>query len=306
MTKRNIVGIIYLTLTAMIWGSTFVAQYIGGEYVGPYTFVMARSYIGALFVFVLILIRNKIKYNKFKYKVEEEDEKEETFKLAVKSSFFLFIGIVTQQIGVRYTTTAKAGFEASLTIIMVPIIMLFYKKKIRFLTWIFIFLTIVGIFLITMASYDKFNYGDLLGVISSFFYSLTIIQVDKYINRIDPLKFSMIRILCLGIYDTFFSLLLERNSLTMDNIKMSLFTIMYAGVFSSGVAYTLQILGQDRVNPVVATLIMSFEGMFATLSGFIFLHQTLTPLQIVGCVLMTFSIIMVNVVDVISFKARDN
>lgn len=306
MTKRNIVGIIYLTLTAMIWGSTFVAQYIGGEYVGPYTFVMARSYIGALFVFVLILIRNKIKYNKFKYKVEEEDEKEETFKLAVKSSFFLFIGIVTQQIGVRYTTTAKAGFEASLTIIMVPIIMLFYKKKIRFLTWIFIFLTIVGIFLITMASYDKFNYGDLLGVISSFFYSLTIIQVDKYINRIDPLKFSMIRILCLGIYATFFSLLLERNSLTMDNIKMSLFTIMYAGVFSSGVAYTLQILGQDRVNPVVATLIMSFEGMFATLSGFIFLHQTLTPLQIVGCVLMTFSIIMVNVVDVISFKARDN
>ena len=306
MTKRNIVGIIYLTFTAMIWGSTFVAQYIGGEYVGPYTFVMARSYIGALFVFVLILIRNKIKYNKFKYKVEEEEEKEETFKLAVKSSFFLFIGIVTQQIGVRYTTTAKAGFEASLTIIMVPIIMLFYKKKIKFLTWIFIFLTIVGIFLITMASYDKFNFGDLLGVISSFFYSLTIIQVDKYINRIDPLKFSMIRILCLGIYATFFSLLLERNALTMDNIKMSLFTIIYAGVFSSGVAYTLQILGQDRVNPVVATLIMSFEGMFATLSGFIFLHQTLTPLQIVGCVLMTFSIIMVNVVDVISFKASNN
>ena len=83
---------------------------------------------------------------------------------------------------------------------------------------------------------------------------------------------------------------------------MSAFSIIYAGLFSSGIAYTLQIIGQDRVNPIIATLIMSFEVMFATLSGFIFLHQTLTPMQVVGCLLMTFSIIMVNVVDIVSFK----
>ena len=301
MDKKSLIGIIYLIITSMIWGSTFVAQYLGGEYVGPYTFVMLRSYIGALFIFILVLIRNKINYKKFSYYIKEY-EKKDTFKLAVKSSFFLFIGIITQQIGIGYTTTAKAGFEASLTIVMVPIIMLFYKKKIKFLTWVFIFLAIYGMYLITTASLDKFNIGDVLGIVSSLFYSLSIIQIDNYIDRVDPIKFSMIRILCLGIYSTFFSLLLERESFNIINLKMSAFSIIYAGLFSSGIAYTLQIIGQDRVNPIIATLIMSFEGMFATLSGFIFLHQTLTPIQVVGCILMTFSIIMVNVVDILSFS----
>ena len=295
--KNNIIGTIYLLLTAIIWGSAFVAQFTGGTQVGNFTFIFLRTFIGSITIVFMIIISNFFKYKKFIF-VKNKDNLRNTIFISLKCGLLLFFSMAFQQIGVTLTDTAKSGFIASLTVICVPFLLfVLYGKRIKIKTLFFIFTTIIGIGLISLNSSHGINIGDILGIIAMFLYSITILQVTKYIKEVDALEFSLFRFLVVCVISFFATIIFEKVNLNVENLKIGFYSFMYAGIFSTGVAYSFQIIGQKYCNPVIATLLMSLEGLFAAISGWIFLGHTLNFLQIMGCIIMTISIILVQLTD---------
>lgn len=295
--KNNIIGTIYLLFTAIIWGSAFVAQFTGGTQVGNFTFIFLRTFIGSITIVFMIIISNFFKYKKFIF-VKNKDNLKNTIFISLKCGLLLFFSMAFQQIGVTLTDTAKSGFIASLTVICVPFLLfVLYGKRIKIKTLFFIFTTIIGIGLISLNSSHGINIGDILGIIAMFLYSITILQVTKYIKEVDALEFSLFRFLVVCVISFFATIIFEKVNLNVENLKIGFYSFMYAGIFSTGVAYSFQIIGQKYCNPVIATLLMSLEGLFAAISGWIFLGHTLNFLQIMGCIIMTISIILVQLTD---------
>lgn len=296
--SNNLIGIIYLLITAIIWGAAFIAQYLGGEVLGAFSFIGFRCIFGCAAIFVMIIFDNLKKVKRLSFFRGEED-----IKKTLISSFWcgitLFLAMATQQIGLVRTSTAKSGLIASLEVICVPILMLIlYKRKIRLITWIFIFLAMFGIMMLSYGSIDMINVGDLIVLFSTFMFSITILQVPKYVSgKIDPFKFTFFRFVIIGILCFVFAFVFEKKCLTFDNIKIAMPSILFAGIGSSGIAYTFQILGQEHCEPVIATLIMSLEGVFAAIFGWMILGQTLSLLQILGCIVTTISIVVVQITD---------
>lgn len=295
--KNNLIGTLYLLITALIWGSAFVAQYNGGLQVGNFTFIFLRTFIGSITIVFMIIISNFFTYNKFVF-IKNYDNLKRTILISFKCGVLLFFSMTFQQIGVTLTDTAKSGFIASLTVICVPFLLfVIYGKKIKLKTLFFIFTTLIGIWLISINSEHGINLGDILGIIAMFLYSITILQVTKYIKEVDALEFSLFRFLIVCIMSFIATFIFEKGNFNIENLKIGFYSFMYAGVFSTGVAYSFQIIGQKYCNPVIATLLMSLEGLFAAISGWIFLGHTLNFLQIMGCIIMTISIVLVQLTD---------
>ena len=293
--KNNIIGTIYLLLTAIIWGSAFVAQFTGGTQVGNFTFIFLRTFIGSITIVFMIIISNFFKYKKFIF-IKNKDNLKNTIFISLKCGLLLFFSMAFQQVGVTLTDTAKSGFIASLTVICVPFLLfVLYGKRIKIKTLFFIFTTIIGIGLISLNSSHGINIGDILGIIAMFLYSITILQVTKYIKEVDALEFSLFRFLVVCVISFFATIIFEKVNLNVENLKIGFYSFMYAGIFSTGVAYSFQIIGQKYCNPVIATLLMSLEGLFAAISGWIFLGHTLNFLQIMGCIINLFRRNLVNV-----------
>lgn len=296
MNKRFI-GIIYLLITAIIWGGSFISQLFGGKAIGSYSFIGYRCVFGCLTIAIMIYFDTYKKTGKITFFRKDED-----IKVTVINSFWcgfvLFLSMITQQLGVEITDVAKSGLIASLEVIVVPILLLFfYNKHIWLITWIFIITSMVGTMMLSINSVSGINLGDVLVFISTILYSITIIQVPKYIKSVDPLKFAFFRFVAVGILAFIFSLFLEPNSVNVDSFKSGLPAILFSGILASGVAYTFQILGQRYCEPVIATLLMSLEGVFAAIFGWIILGQSLNFLQIIGCIIAIISICIVEITD---------
>ena len=295
--KNNVIGTIYLLLTAIIWGSAFVAQFTGGTQVGNFTFIFLRTFIGSITIVFMIISTNFLKYKKFIF-IQDKSNLKKTIYISFKCGILLFFSMAFQQIGVTLTDTAKSGFIASLTVICVPFLLfVLYGKKIRLTTIFFILTTLIGIGLISINSSHGIVIGDILGIIAMFLYSISILQVTNYIKEVDALEFSLFRFLVVCIIALLATLLFEKQGLHFVNLKNGFYSFMYAGIFSTGVAYSFQIIGQKYCNPVIATLLMSLEGLFAAVFGWIFLGHTLNYLQILGCIIMTISIVLVQLTD---------
>ena len=295
--KNNVIGTIYLLLTAIIWGSAFVAQFTGGTQVGNFTFIFLRTFIGSITIVFMIISTNFVKYKKFIF-IQDKSNLKKTLYISFKCGILLFFSMAFQQIGVTLTDTAKSGFIASLTVICVPFLLfVLYGKKIRLTTIFFILTTLIGIGLISINSSHGIVIGDILGIIAMFLYSISILQVTNYIKEVDALEFSLFRFLVVCIIALLATLLFEKQGLHFVNLKNGFYSFMYAGIFSTGVAYSFQIIGQKYCNPVIATLLMSLEGLFAAVFGWIFLGHTLNYLQILGCIIMTISIVLVQLTD---------
>ena len=295
--KNNVIGTIYLLLTAIIWGSAFVAQFTGGTQVGNFAFIFLRTFIGSITIVFMIISTNFLKYKKFIF-IQDKSNLKKALYISFKCGILLFFSMAFQQIGVTLTDTAKSGFIASLTVICVPFLLfVLYGKKIRLTTIIFILTTLIGIGLISINSSHGIVIGDILGIIAMFLYSISILQVTKYIKEVDALEFSLFRFLVVCIIALLATLLFEKQGLHFVNLKNGFYSFMYAGIFSTGVAYSFQIIGQKYCNPVIATLLMSLEGLFAAVFGWIFLGHTLNYLQILGCIIMTISIVLVQLTD---------
>lgn len=297
MKKNSLKGIIYLLITAIIWGGSFISQLFGGVTIGSFAFSGYRGIFGCLTIGILILYNNIKNYKTFTFFRKDEDVKS-TVLGSCWCGVVLFSALITQQIGVEITDMAKSGIIASTEVIMVPIMMfLLFKRKIRPITWLFILTTMFGIMMLSMNSLSGINAGDVWVFVSTILYSFSIIQVPKYINHIDSLKFSFFRFLMVMILGFVLSFIFKEDGLNASKFKEALPSILYSGILASGVAYTLQVIGQKDCEPIVATLLMSLEGVFAAIFGWIILGQSLNPIQILGIAISFISIIFVQITD---------
>ena len=304
----------FLLLTAMIWGAAFVAQSVSMDYIGPFTFICLRSVIGGLFLIPVIIVLDGIRkksQNESANAVNSENilhniETEEKQRLSWKNKqlieggivcgFFLFFANCFQQTGIQYTTVGKAGFITTFYIIIVPLIGLFFKKYCGILTWIGVVVALAGLYFLCITQKLTIQRGDALILCCSVLYAGQILAIDHYNPFVDGVKMSCIQFLTGGILGAVFMLLFENPSVAM--ILSAAGPILYTGIMSTGVGYTLQIVGQKGLNPTVAALILSLESVFSALSGYVFLHQVLTIRELIGCVLMFIAIVLAQLPDI--------
>lgn len=303
----------FLFLTAMIWGAAFVAQSVSMDYIGPFTFICLRSVIGGLFLIPVIIVLDGIRkksQNESADVVNSENilhiETEEKQRLSWKNKqlieggivcgIFLFFANCFQQTGIQYTTVGKAGFITTFYIIIVPLIGLFFKKYCGILTWIGVVVALAGLYFLCITQKLTIQRGDALILCCSVLYAGQILAIDHYNPFVDGVKMSCIQFLTGGILGAVFMLLFENPSLAM--ILSAAGPILYTGIMSTGVGYTLQIVGQKGLNPTVAALILSLESVFSALSGYLFLHQVLTTRELIGCALMFIAIVLAQLPDI--------
>lgn len=303
----------FLFLTAMIWGAAFVAQSVSMDYIGPFTFICLRSVIGGLFLIPVIIVLDGIRkksQNESADVVNSENilhiETEEKQRLSWKNKqlieggivcgIFLFFANCFQQTGIQYTTVGKAGFITTFYIIIVPLIGLFFKKYCGILTWIGVVVALAGLYFLCITQKLTIQRGDALILCCSVLYAGQILAIDHYNPFVDGVKMSCIQFLTCGILGAVFMLLFENPSIAM--ILSAAGPILYTGIMSTGVGYTLQIVGQKGLNPTVAALILSLESVFSALSGYLFLHQVLTTRELIGCALMFIAIVLAQLPDI--------
>ena len=282
MKKKQLGNSLLLLLTATIWGSAFVAQSVGMDYVGPFTFTFARSIIGGVVLLPCILLLGKWKKG-FATKTEWLGGICCGIALCVASNF--------QQVGIQFTTVGKAGFITALYVVLVPIFGLFLKKRVPILIWGCVGLSVVGLYLLCMpAGAFTLALGDLLVLICAVLFSVHILVIDYFSPKGDGVVISCIQFFVCGILSGIPMLFFETPSVA--NMMDAKWSILYAGVLSSGVAYTLQVVAQKNVNPTVASLILCLESVVAVLAGWIVLGQDMSSREILGCALMFAAIVL--------------
>ncbi len=285
-----------LLLTALIWGVAFVAQSVGMDYVGPFTFTASRSLIGAVVLLPVIWFRTRKETA-----VRTEQKRPEVYKHkkrillvgGIVCGVFLCIATNLQQIGLQYSTVGKSGFVTAMYIVLVPILGIFLHKGIDIRKVISVVLAVCGLYLLCMTGGNfSIGKGDIFTILCALAFSLQILSVDHFAPKVDCVKLASLQFLVCGICSCVPMLLFEHPHFAQ--LAAAWMPILYAGILSNGVAYTLQIVAQKGLNPTVASLIMSLESVISVLAGWIILHQTLTKRELVGCVFMFAAIIIVQ------------
>lgn len=285
MKKIQVRNSLLLLITATIWGVAFVAQSAGMEYVEPFTFTCVRNIIGGLVLIPFVLLFRKIRKEKGPIVTKTE------LIGGICCGIALCTATSFQQIGILHTTVGKAGFITALYVVIVPILRLFMKKKVSFLIWICVVLSVIGLYLLCMTEGSlTLGYGDLLILICAILFSIHILIIDYFSPKGDGVVISCIQFLTCGVIAGIGMFLTEHP--TLPSIIEAKWPILYAGVLSCGVAYTLQVVGQKGMNPVIASMILCLEAVIAVLAGWILLHETLTPRELLGCGLMFVAIIL--------------
>lgn len=294
MRKTQIRNSLLLLLTAVIWGVAFVAQSVGMDYVGAFTFNCVRSIIGGLVLIPCIIF---LKNLKSKESGEKMPLKESLHVMRVEviggicCGTALFAASNFQQFGISYTTVGKAGFITALYVVIVPILGLFFRKKVSFVVWISVVLSVIGLYLLCMTENSfALSFGDLLVLICAVLFSIHILVIDYFSPKGDGVVMSCIQFLVCGLLSGVMMLLFETPDLS--SILAAKVPILYAGVMSCGVAYTLQIVGQKDMNPTVASLILCLESVVSALAGWLILHEALSARELAGCFLMFFAIVL--------------
>lgn len=290
MKKQNQTkGILILLITATIWGTAFVAQSVGMDHLGAFTFNGIRSLIGAAVLLPFIAIRNN-------GQLLPSGKKDRLALLSggLACGIFLCIASNLQQLGISHSTVGKSAFITTLYIVFVPILGLFLKRKASAQTWVGVVLALFGLYLLCMKD-EGFvpTSGDWYLLFCAFFFALQIMAVDHFSPKVDGLMLSMLEFLVTGILSLICMLLFEEPSLSA--IKDAAFPIFYAGAFSCGAAYTFQVIGQKYVQPAVASLIMSLESVIAALSGWLILKEVLSGKELFGCMLVFCAILLTQI-----------
>lgn len=296
MSAKHSKNFILLFLTAFIWGVAFVAQSVAMDYIGPYTFNAVRSLLGGI-----VLVPCVFLFGQKKKAVKDKDQAKETaldrprdmVTGGLLCGIMLFLSTTLQQVGIQYTTVAKAGFITALYIILVPILGIFLKKRVSFQIWMSVVIAIIGLYLLCMKGSFYLGQGDFLMLVCSLCFALHILVIDHFTDKVSGVKLSCIQFFVCGLLSCVLMFLFEKPA--VSDILSAWLPIVYAGVFSSGVAYTLQIIGQKGTDPTIASLILSLESVVSVLAGWIILRQSLTPKEILGCLLMFGAIILAQV-----------
>ena len=293
MKTKQMKNSLLLLLTAFIWGVAFVAQSVGGEAVGCFTFNGVRSLIGAVVLLPVIYfldVQKKKELGEEKF-LEQKGDKKTLLLGGICCGVMLCIASNFQQFGISFTTVGKAGFITAMYILIVPILGLFMKKKVGIKVWLGVVLATIGLYMLCMTSESfSLSKGDFLVLICAGFFSLHILIIDYFSPKVDGVRMSCIQFFVCGVISTAIAFIFENSS--FSSILSGWLPILYAGVLSCGVAYTLQIVGQKNMDPTVASLILSLESVFSVVAGWVILHQTLSVRELFGCVLMFLAIIL--------------
>ena len=294
--SRNLKGNLILVLAAALWGVSFSMQDIAGEYMQPFAVNGIRSIIGALFLFPFAVIMSK----KSGRPLLEKDKKSRRDMIlsGVLCGVFLFIATNFQMFGIVLypegaAAAGRSGFITALYVILVPIFSIIFKKRPSFTVLIAVVLAAAGMFLLCFSGgLDAVYLGDLGVMCCSIAFAAQIMCIDIYSSRVDGVKLSMIQFLVCGILSLIVMAIMEEPPAASDFIS-ALPSILYLGIFSCGIAYTLQIIGQQMAeNPTVASILMSLESVFSAIAGAIILEQMLSTREIFGCLIMFVAIIV--------------
>ena len=290
--KQQIKSSLILLLTATIWGVAFVAQSVGMEYIGSFTFNAIRCVLGGLVLIPVILVLKKKKETG-----AENQEKADTKTLwagGIACGVILCIASNLQQFGIMEASVGKSGFFTALYIVMIPVIGIFIGKRPGIKLWFCVALAVVGMYLLCMKDGSfTIERADIMLLLCALAFSFHILVVDYFSPKVDGVKMSCIQFFVCGVLSAVGMLFTETPDIS--NIQAAWLPLLYAGLLSCGVGYTLQIVGQKGINPVIASLIMSLESVISALAGWVILGQVLSPKEILGCVLMFVAIIITQI-----------
>ena len=288
-----------LLLTAVIWGVAFVAQSVGMDYVGPFTFNFVRCMIGGVVlipcIFLLDRLNGKDRKKEQKISRAQAAERKTLLTGGICCGVALCVASNLQQFGIKYTTVGKAGFITALYIVLVPLIGIFLKKTAGIRIWFSVLLAVGGLYLLCITEEFSIGTGDFLVLLCAFVFAVHILVIDYFSPKVDGVRMSCIQFFVCGILSGAAMLITEKPDLTA--IFQAWMPILYAGVMSCGVAYTLQIVGQKGMDPTVASLILSLESVVSVLAGWLLLGQKLSQRELFGCVLMFGAIILAQLPD---------
>lgn len=279
-------GNLILLLTAIIWGASFVSQRVGMETIEPATFNGIRLLIGSIVLLPVIFITDKNR---------GAESKKTSSKPLIKSGIIcglcLCIATYLQTWGLIYTTSGKSGFITAMYIIFVPFFGLIMKRRFPKIAFLSAIIALIGLYLLCgFEDGMKFNFGDFLTLICAIFFSFHILSIDYYSSQVDGIKLSALQFFVAGAINFIIMLLFESPDISL--ILSCIVPILYSGIMSCGVAYTLQIIGQKYTDPASASILMSLESVFALLSGIILLNESITGIELIGCLLMFCAIII--------------
>ncbi|KQC10295.1 MAG: hypothetical protein APR54_03205 [Candidatus Cloacimonas sp. SDB] len=274
MNKNILRADLILLVSALIWGFAFVAQRAGMKYVGPFTFNGIRFILGALFLLPWIRIR----------KIEDPASLRKTIRFGLPAGIILFTAAALQQVGIVYTSAGNAGFITGLYMIFVPVLGLISGRKTGAGIWLGVIFAATGMYLLTATSDLTVSRGNFLVLISAVCWALHVLTIDRFTKLIDPLRLAFTQFLICGILSGLIAIISEK--IEINSIVAALIPILYGGLISVGIGFTLQVVAQKEAHPSHAALILSLEAVFAFLGGIVILQEILTGKRVVGCLLM--------------------
>jgi drug/metabolite transporter (DMT)-like permease len=277
-----------LLITAAIWGFAFVAQRVGMDYLGPFTFNAARFTLGSLSLLPLLLI------SRGERTASENILPRAGLKLIVfggfSAGFMLFMGISLQQVGLVYTTAGKAGFITSLYVVIVPIMALFWKQSTNPGAWIGAVLAVIGLYFLSVTESFSVEFGDLLEFFGAFFWAGQVLIIGWLSPKIQSVKLAFTQFVVCAVLSLIVAVIFE--DISWDALVQSSWAILYSGIFSSGVAFTFQVMAQRHTHPAHASIIMSLEAVFAAIGGWLLLNEILSMRGLIGCGLMLCGVLL--------------
>lgn len=290
MKKTSWKSPLLLLLTAVIWGVAFVAQSVGMEYVGGFTFNCVRNLIGSAVLVPCIFLLDRYADKGQTQEAKPQADHKVLLTGGLCCGIALFVATNLQQFGMKYTAVGKAGFITAMYIVIVPLFGILLKKKIGLQIWISVLLAVAGLYLLCITEGFTIGSGDLLVLLCAVCFSVHILIIDYFSPKTDGVKMSCIQFFVCGILSGIGMLLFEKPEL--GAILQAWQPILYAGALSCGVAYTLQIVGQKDMDPTVASLILSLESVISVLAGWLILGQKLSVRELCGCAVMFAAIIL--------------
>ena len=274
--SNNLKGSIILFIAALLWGTTFIFQRLAASLIGPFTFVFFRSIIAVIILYIVSVITNS------KIKVESGMKKNKVIMFACLAGFSMFLASVLQQLGLETIEASKSGFITSMYMILVPIISIFFKEKIKGYIFIFAFIALIGSYLLSATQGFSFGYGEI-------FFAFQIIFIDKSCKYINPFRLCFIQASVVSFFSFFMMILIEKPNI--NDIMDAMLYILYAGILSSSVAYTFQVIGQKYASASIASIVMSLESVIALIFGVLVLSEEMSDREIVGSILIFISVI---------------
>jgi len=279
-----------LLLAAAIWGFAFVAQRVGMDFIGPFTFSAIRFSLGCLVLVPFLFFRKHLAFNKLN---PSKPQRKRIILLQLLLGVLVFGGVSFQQVGLVYTTAGNAGFITGLYVVIVPVAGLFLGQKNRSVIWIGVVLALTGLYFLSVKENLSINFGDYLVFVCAIFWTFHVLVVGHVAPRTDPIRTAIIQFAICSILSWIVAIAVEE--IRLGPVIDALWPILYGGVLSVGIGYTLQVVAQQKAHPAYASIILSMESVFAVLGGWLLLGEALTWKILLGCGLMLSGMIVAQV-----------